>query len=216
MSKSQLAHVPTAPLAQWVSFDAEMMHVLLKDGRCISVPIIWFPILCAATADQRTKYQIGGGGTSLHWPELDEDLSVTFLLTGPNINSRVKALEATVSYAQSLTQWALLIVAGTALLLVGTEYHRPTSRLLLFSYFLFIPGWISLILSMYRGVRVQQVYLAYLFSERPNWSASMSAVNGDALWQVRTMQFGVLVFGVWLLTYLFYWILFYHMPNEVR
>jgi len=65
-----------------VTFDEEMMHVSLTDGRLISVPIVWFPLLREATSDQRTKYEIGGGGTSLHWPELDEDLSVAGLMAG--------------------------------------------------------------------------------------------------------------------------------------
>lgn len=81
-AKSQRAFVPTTALAKSVDFDDEMMHVSLTDGRRIGVPIIWFPLLREATPDQRAKYEIGGGGTSLHWPELDEDLSVAALLAG--------------------------------------------------------------------------------------------------------------------------------------
>lgn len=84
-AKSQRAFVPTSALAKSVSFDEEMMHVSLTDGRRISVPIIWFPLLREATPHQRTKYEIGGGGTSLHWPELDEDLSVAGLMAGANL-----------------------------------------------------------------------------------------------------------------------------------
>jgi len=80
--KSQRALVPTSALAKSVTFDEEMMRVSLTDGRLISVPIIWFPLLLRATSDQRTKYEIRGGGSSLHWPELDEDLSVAGLLAG--------------------------------------------------------------------------------------------------------------------------------------
>ncbi len=81
-AKSQRAYVPTSALAKSVNFDEEMMHVSLTDGRLISVPIIWFPLLRKATSDQRSKYELGGGGTSLHWPELDEDLSIAGLLAG--------------------------------------------------------------------------------------------------------------------------------------
>ncbi len=76
------AYVPTMALAKSLSFDDELMHVTLTDGRVLSVPLIWFPILYAATADQRLRYEIGMGGRSLHWPELDEDLAVGQLLTG--------------------------------------------------------------------------------------------------------------------------------------
>ncbi len=81
-AKSQRAYVPTTALAKSVNFDEEMIHVTLTDGRCISAPIMWFPLLLKATPDQRSKCEIGGGGTSLHWPELDEDLSVAGLMAG--------------------------------------------------------------------------------------------------------------------------------------
>jgi hypothetical protein len=59
-----------------------MMHVLLTDGRIISVPIIWFPLLHQASSEEREKYEIGGGGISIHWPEIDEDISVANLMSG--------------------------------------------------------------------------------------------------------------------------------------
>lgn len=43
-----------------------MMEVYLTDGRIISVPLIWFPLLYEATPEQREHYEIGGGGISLH------------------------------------------------------------------------------------------------------------------------------------------------------
>ncbi len=76
------AFVPTTALAKSVQFDRDMMHVNLTDGRIISVPTRWFPLLREATPEQREHYEIGGGGTSLHWAEIDEDLSVANLLAG--------------------------------------------------------------------------------------------------------------------------------------
>lgn len=81
------AYRPTSALAKAVHFDDEMMHVSLTDGRVISVPIIWFPLLHEAPADQRRHYEIGGGGISLHWPEIDEDISVAGLLDGADWRS---------------------------------------------------------------------------------------------------------------------------------
>jgi hypothetical protein len=81
------SYVPTTALADSVEFDDTMMHLSLTDGRIISVPIIWFPILYEATPEQRTGYEIGGGGVSLYWPELDEDLSVANLLAGADWQS---------------------------------------------------------------------------------------------------------------------------------
>jgi len=73
---------PTSALAKDVKFKDEMMEVHLTDGRIISIPVIWFPLLHEATAEQREHYEIGGGGTSLHWEEIDEDISVAGLLAG--------------------------------------------------------------------------------------------------------------------------------------
>ena len=78
----QRAYMPTTALAKTLTFDDDMMHVFLTDGRIISVPMNWFPLLDKATPKQRECYEIGGGGISLHWPELDEDLSVANLMAG--------------------------------------------------------------------------------------------------------------------------------------
>jgi Protein of unknown function (DUF2442) len=79
--------VPSSALALSISFADEMMHVSLTDGRVISAPIIWFPALEDATPEQRAKYAIGAGGRSLHWPELDEDLSIAGIMSGVDLNS---------------------------------------------------------------------------------------------------------------------------------
>ncbi|HZM25699.1 MAG TPA: DUF2442 domain-containing protein [Anaerolineales bacterium] len=73
---------PNTALAKSVKFKDEMMEVSPTDGRIISVPVIWFPLLHEASAEQREHYEIGGGGTSLHWEEIDEDISVAGLLAG--------------------------------------------------------------------------------------------------------------------------------------
>ncbi len=85
--KFQRAFVPSLALAKAVTFDDALMHVALTDGRIISVPLIWFPLLFQATREQRQRYEIGGGGISLHWPEIDEDLSVANLMAGADRSS---------------------------------------------------------------------------------------------------------------------------------
>ena len=81
-TKFRHAYVPTTALAKSVRFDEAMMYVHLIDGRVIAAPISWFPRLSEATPDQRKRYEIGGGGISLYWPDIDEDLSVANLMAG--------------------------------------------------------------------------------------------------------------------------------------
>ncbi len=68
--------------AKEVSFSQDELAVLLADGRRISVPLAWFPRLLHATPEQRSNYEILGGGQGIHWPDIDEDLSVGGLLKG--------------------------------------------------------------------------------------------------------------------------------------
>ncbi len=75
-------YVPTTALAKAVVFDETMMHVTLTDGRVLAVPLAWSRVLSKATPEQRERCEIGGGGASLHWPELDEDLSIAGLMAG--------------------------------------------------------------------------------------------------------------------------------------
>jgi hypothetical protein len=81
-SRLRRSYVPQTALAKVVEFDDEMMHVSFIDGRMLSVPIQWFPVLRSASREQRQRYEIGGGGISLHWPDLDEDLSIAGLMAG--------------------------------------------------------------------------------------------------------------------------------------
>jgi hypothetical protein len=72
----------TNPQAVKLSFDNEYMWVELADGRQLGVPLTYFPRLLNATPEAREKYVISGGGTGLHWDELDEDIYVPALLLG--------------------------------------------------------------------------------------------------------------------------------------
>ena len=80
--QSNKAYVPTSALAKSVTFTEDMMQVSFTDGRVLGVPLIWFPRLQAATAEQRAHYKISAGGRGLHWPEIDEDVSIAGLMAG--------------------------------------------------------------------------------------------------------------------------------------
>jgi hypothetical protein len=65
-----------------VNFTADSLSVSLKDGRTITVPLAWYPKLLHASNDQRLNWKIAGAGYGIHWPDLDEDLSMEGLLRG--------------------------------------------------------------------------------------------------------------------------------------
>jgi len=85
------------PLARKVTFESDVMWIELADGRSLGVPLAYFPRLLDATPIQRDAYEISGGGIGLHWDELDEDISVEYLLLG--IGDRTRRKEYALSEA---------------------------------------------------------------------------------------------------------------------
>lgn len=65
-----------------VAIEDDTLVVDLMGGRTISVPIAWYPKLAQGTRKQLDRWEIGGGGYGIHWPDLDEDLSTEGLLRG--------------------------------------------------------------------------------------------------------------------------------------
>ena len=64
------------PLAVDIFFTKDTLHVLIADGREISVPLIWFPRLQQASDKQRKNWRLIGSGLGIHWEAIDEDISV--------------------------------------------------------------------------------------------------------------------------------------------
>lgn len=60
----------------------EALTVDLDDGRTVSAPLAWFPRLVHGSPDERNQWRLIGSGMGIHWPELDEDISVENLLAG--------------------------------------------------------------------------------------------------------------------------------------
>lgn len=65
-----------------VSFTDDMICLVLDDGREVKTPLEFYPRLARATKEQLHDYRILGGGTGLHWEQLDEDLSVDSIVRG--------------------------------------------------------------------------------------------------------------------------------------
>ena len=68
--------------AEDVIVTEDTLTVELSDGRSISVPLAWYPRLVHGTSEERSNWRLVGQGTGIHWPALDEDVSVENLLAG--------------------------------------------------------------------------------------------------------------------------------------
>jgi len=64
-----------------VSFEEDVLQVFLSDGREIRVPLEWFPKLRDASPEARRHWRLIGKGIGVHWPDLDEDLSIDGILS---------------------------------------------------------------------------------------------------------------------------------------
>jgi len=78
-----------APRAMAVTCSDDELRVSLTDGRWLSVPVVWFPRLAHASPAVRANYELMGEGEGIHWPDIDEDISVAGLLSGqPSVEYR--------------------------------------------------------------------------------------------------------------------------------
>jgi hypothetical protein len=80
MTTSPIEHRPAA--AKAVHIAADTLTVDLTDGRSIAVPIEWYPRLATGTVAERSNWRFVGRGEGIHWPDLDEDISIDDLLSG--------------------------------------------------------------------------------------------------------------------------------------
>jgi Protein of unknown function (DUF2442) len=70
------------PYAVAVATSEDTLSVDLSDGRTIAAPIAWFPRLAHGNPQERGNWRLIGNGEGIHWPDLDEDVSVDSLLRG--------------------------------------------------------------------------------------------------------------------------------------
>lgn len=127
----------------------------------------------------------------------------------------LKLFEAATSLSNTLTSWSFVMIGGSILAIIGTSYYRPRATLVRVGYLAFAPAWFCLSWSVYEGTRVQGVYLAALFQQRPQLIQLRAALNQDALAQINWMGCGLLFFVVWLVIYLFWWV-FNNEPKTER
>lgn len=89
------------PHAHKVQCTETSLIVELVGGRTVTAPLIWFPRLSKASVELLQKWELLGDGEGIHWPEIDEDLSVAGLLAGiPNIQQNVGFILDRISQCQ--------------------------------------------------------------------------------------------------------------------
>ncbi len=82
-AESRLARKQAAePVAKYVVANDTHLVVQLTDGRNVSVPLEWYPRMAAGSPSERNRWELIGNGSAIHWPDLDEDLSVEGILAG--------------------------------------------------------------------------------------------------------------------------------------
>ena len=89
MSTSGVAAEPVAVSAK-VARDT--LVVELRDGRVLSVPLAWYPRLAAATSTERRRWELIGPGIGIHWPLIDEDVSIEALMAGQRSTESASSL----------------------------------------------------------------------------------------------------------------------------
>jgi hypothetical protein len=75
-----ISAVKPDPTAIDVRVTDDSIHVVLADGREVTAPLAWSPRLADATPEQRKNWRLIGRGQGIHWPDVDEDISVASLL----------------------------------------------------------------------------------------------------------------------------------------
>lgn len=104
----------SVPDAMRVRVTEDSLTAELSDGRIISVPLVWYPRLVHATPEERSNWELIGSGEGIHWPDLDEDISIDMLLTGQKSGESQR----------SLKQWLAAKREGRGLTLYELTAHE--------------------------------------------------------------------------------------------
>src|SRR5437016_5890676 len=118
--------------AQHVKVTADTLTVDLTDGRTILVPLAWFPRLLHGSRAERSNWRFIAQGEGIHWPDLDEDISVEDLLSGQQSRENLASLEKWLqsrgreSSSRQKTHNKLRILAARGR--KQTKSRRPTAR----------------------------------------------------------------------------------------
>ncbi|MFH1267232.1 MAG: DUF2442 domain-containing protein [Planctomycetota bacterium] len=89
--------------ARDVRVDEDNLVVELMDGRTLTVPLAWYPRLWYGSVNERGHFEIIGDGGYIHWPDLDEDLSIAGMLAGRRSKESPQSLKKWLAQRQAST-----------------------------------------------------------------------------------------------------------------
>lgn len=78
------------PRAKTIKISDDALSIDLFDGRTIIVPLLWYPRLWHGSKEEHNNFEIIGNGSIIHWPDLDEDLSLEGIMSGRKSGEKVK------------------------------------------------------------------------------------------------------------------------------
>lgn len=114
--------------------------------------------------------------------------------------------------------WALSILGGSILAILGTSYIKPVGRRVRLLYLLFLPGWGFICSSIFWGSLIARKAIAYeLVKSAENKSAIVLQINSCFAAQLDTLNLGLSIFALWLVSFLLFWIFSSHFdkPKEL-
>ena len=109
--------------------------------------------------------------------------------------------------SSKLTTWSLSIVGGSLLMIVNNSYFRPPESDGRYFYFLFVAGWLLIGMSLYHSFSItRRAMVKDLYKDDfVQLTKILYKCNAGFKWQLRFFQWGLLVFGIWLVIYLICW-----------
>lgn len=127
---------------------------------------------------------------------------------GPREQRIVAGLKALAEASEKLSDWTLLILGGTFLVLLGTSYRRPTSRFVRLFYVLFPVAWLLLGVSFYEGFVLRRYHVALQLREQKAAAVNeaLHGMNDAFAIQIDTFLWGLVPLAIWLLIYTVWWI----------
>jgi hypothetical protein len=121
-------------------------------------------------------------------------------------DSIVESLKSVADHSNDLSNWAILMIAGSIAMVVGTSYLRPQERNVRLAYLVFVPAWFLLAISILAGRDVKGGYLASTIVVEKYLFGTVSCANAALSRQIDFLFYAVALLSIWLLVFLHWWV----------